>query len=448
VYFQRVCELFGITPKPWQVEAANLIGEIDPVTGVHAYNTVTLSVGRRAGKTLFVFLYSMLQMLKPGAYDRRLFFTQQTQTDAALTMKVEWMPLVEASPAESRFRMPVTNGQELIAYRANASFLRLFKPHPKTLHGQSGDLIVCDEAWVHTATLGRDLETAIAPLTWTRPGGQFMIASAAGDVTSEWWNGWLEKGREAAKTDAGDGHLHIEYTGDIPGFDPDNRDLWAQANPGCLPLSVLESEWRIDRDRFIRTVLNVTDRDSSTHSPLSPDLWARHRYKGTPDYKAVIALAVDVADSQTHATIAVALNGGRVVEIVDSQPGVNWLMPRIEQLFDTYDIHHVIYDPGSPTGVLEAPLAAAGYPVHQTRLREVCNAAAGFVEACKADLVRHVSDIDLDSAVVGARKRPIGDGAWCFSRKTSTVDVTPLVAATLAWYGHPASHGALPPTIY
>jgi hypothetical protein len=34
--------------------------------------------------------------------------------------------------------------------------------------------------------------------------------------------------------------------------------------------------------------------------------------------------------------------------------------------------------------------------------------------------------------VIGARTRPIGDGAWAWGRKHSTVDISPLVAATIA----------------
>jgi hypothetical protein len=34
--------------------------------------------------------------------------------------------------------------------------------------------------------------------------------------------------------------------------------------------------------------------------------------------------------------------------------------------------------------------------------------------------------------VRGARTRPLGDAGWAWSRKGSPVDITPLVAATLA----------------
>ena len=40
----------------------------------------------------------------------------------------------------------------------------------------------------------------------------------------------------------------------------------------------------------------------------------------------------------------------------------------------------------------------------------------------------------------GATKRPLGD-AWAWSRKNSTVDISPLVAATLALWGYSNAAG-------
>ena len=49
--------------------------------------------------------------------------------------------------------------------------------------------------------------------------------------------------------------------------------------------------------------------------------------------------------------------------------------------------------------------------------------------------LRHLGGLELRQAVKGATKRPLGD-AWAWSRRNSTVDISPLVAATLALWGH------------
>jgi hypothetical protein len=43
-------------------------------------------------------------------------------------------------------------------------------------------------------------------------------------------------------------------------------------------------------------------------------------------------------------------------------------------------------------------------------------------------------DGELDSAIKGAAKRTLGE-AWAWSRKSSDVDISPLVSVTLAFWG-------------
>lgn len=45
--------------------------------------------------------------------------------------------------------------------------------------------------------------------------------------------------------------------------------------------------------------------------------------------------------------------------------------------------------------------------------------------------MRVFPDRDLDAAVEGAARRPLGD-AWVWARKSAEVDISPLVALTLA----------------
>jgi hypothetical protein len=48
--------------------------------------------------------------------------------------------------------------------------------------------------------------------------------------------------------------------------------------------------------------------------------------------------------------------------------------------------------------------------------------------------VWHTTTAALTAAVRGASRRPMGD-AWAWSRKNSLVDISPLVAVTLALWG-------------
>jgi len=46
----------------------------------------------------------------------------------------------------------------------------------------------------------------------------------------------------------------------------------------------------------------------------------------------------------------------------------------------------------------------------------------------------HLDQAPLASALAGAQKRPLGD-AWAWARRIVSVDISPLVAGTLAKWG-------------
>jgi hypothetical protein len=59
------------------------------------------------------------------------------------------------------------------------------------------------------------------------------------------------------------------------------------------------------------------------------------------------------------------------------------------------------------------------------------------LDACANDGLRHWDGLNLSSAVAGAVLRDSGD-TWVWSRKHSKVDISPLVAVTIAAGGVPA----------
>jgi hypothetical protein len=63
--------------------------------------------------------------------------------------------------------------------------------------------------------------------------------------------------------------------------------------------------------------------------------------------------------------------------------------------------------------------------------REHADACGQFYDLVDHEKLRHLGTKDLTAAVRGAVKRPLGD-AWAWTRTKSPVDITPLVAATLA----------------
>ena len=98
-----VAAKFDITLKPWQRYVADVALEVDPVTGTLAYDTVSLSVGRRAGKTLLVFLMALRRMLEDR--NQLVWFTAQDERSAATHFRNEYVPLARDGALEHQFKV-------------------------------------------------------------------------------------------------------------------------------------------------------------------------------------------------------------------------------------------------------------------------------------------------------------------------------------------------------
>lgn len=430
----------GVEPHAWQVDWWAVAGELveHPTLGVlvPAYRDLTLSVGRRAGKTFAVFVYVLTGMM---AYrGRRAWFTQQDRSFARLTLTDEWKPMLAESALGRDVRVRESNGSESVSIPANNSVLRLFAPTPASLHSAAGDAIVFSEGWAHRLERGLELERAARPLTATRPYAQIIYESAAGDVDSTWWLRWLERGRDAAAADIGHGLAHYEWTLDGTGLAPDDPASWHQVHPGGIDLAYLRQEFDHDADQFARAWLNQTDRTGTASSPIDLDAWPALATDAGPLNADTWTAAVACSPEQASTVVVACTAGGQVVRVLRNDPGYLWAFDYLVELIDGNDeLATVALDPGSPAGVLVSDLEAVGVPLRLTSMRDAQTAAAAFVEAVRTASVRHVPDPSLDAAVAGARRRKLGDGGWLWGRERSDTDVAPLEAAGLARWAHP-----------
>src|SRR5690606_24824701 len=97
-----------------------------------------------------------------------------------------------------------------------------------------------------------------------------------------------------------------------------------------------------------------------------------------------------------------------------------------------------VVDGGGPAGslipALEDEDTGLGITVVQPKTREIGQACGQFYDAVAEQTLSHLDQAPLASALAGAQKRPLGD-AWAWSRRIPSVDISPLVAATLAKWG-------------
>jgi hypothetical protein len=91
---------------------------------------------------------------------------------------------------------------------------------------------------------------------------------------------------------------------------------------------------------------------------------------------------------------------------------------------------------GSPAAAFIDPLRERGVDVVEVSTGELAEYCGQFIDAASNDGLRHLGNVSLESAVKGAELRTSGD-ALVWSRRTSKVDISPLVACTIALGGVP-----------
>lgn len=189
-----------------------------------------------------------------------------------------------------------------------------------------------------------------------------------------------------------------------------------------------------------RLGVGVYPSDSAdTWQVIGEDVWrALAAAESQPDGQVVFA--IDMTPERSHAAIAVAgrWRGGVHVEVVDHRPGTGWILQRAKELHKKWGPRCWVVDPGGPAGSLIADLEDAddglGVEVVKPKARDVAGACGQFYDAVTEQTLTHLDQAPLASALAGAQMRPLGD-AWAWARRGVNVDISPLVAVTLAKWG-------------
>ena len=297
------------------------------------------------------------------------------------------------------------------------------------LRGFSIDLLLLDEAQLLTDEQWEASRPALAarenPVVWLAGTSPQLTTDAAvfGRLRAAAYEG----------TDAGLAWTEYGAPDDANMTDP---AVWRGANPGRVSLEAMEAERReLSPGGFLRERLNVWPTDR-TEQVIDPQWWAQLVGSGPMDGSAPQALAVDAG----HDRSAVVVGGWNLgdgktyVEIVDS--GHDLLEAAQFLLAKAGRRIPVIVDGMSSARSLEPTLTAARVQVRVTSAAEMAVACGQFLDGVNAGLVVHSGQAQLDAAVEGARRRPIGDGgAFGWDRRDESVVISPLVAATLARFG-------------
>lgn len=412
---------------PWQQYVVDVALEVDPGTGRLAYDEVRLTVPRQSGKStllLPLIVHRMLAWREP----QRVAYTAQTAKDARSKWEDDFLPLLLGSPLAGQVaRVRKTNGSEAVRFKSG-SLWEIVAPTETGGHGKTLDLPILDEAF---ALVDNRVEQALKPTMTTRPEPQYWVVSTAGrPETSPYLWGKVEDGRARAAAQVPRGVAYFEWSApeEALSSDPATWEACMPALGHTTSMGRIRGYWEsMDEPEFRRAYLNQWFAPASdTAIPMVS--WNACQDVGSRVDGGMV-WAVDVSVDRAWSSIAVAgyrADGVSHVELVDRRPGTDWVPRRVAELRGSHG-GRLVVDPGGPVGSL-TPLLD---PSATVSAREHAAACGQLYDAVVTGQVRHLGQPELNAALAGATKRSLGD-AWAWARQHSSVDISPLVAVTLA----------------
>jgi hypothetical protein len=450
----EVAELLGTPLMPWQQLVADVALEVDPDTGLLAYREIVLTVPRQSGKTTLLLAVMVHRALGFGRR-QKILYTAQDRNHARAKWEDEHVPALEGSALRAMFRVRKTNGNEAILWR-NGSRHGITSSTEKAGHGDVLDLGVVDEAF---AQEDNRVEQALKPAMVTRAQAQLWVDSTAGTAKSTYLREKVDAGRLAVEAGISSGVAYFEWSAS-PEVDPADR----AARYGYMPaLGITAREEAVHADylswmasgklaEFRRAYMNQWPSEAPEEWQVIP----RAIWMGLADPASQIvgspAFAVDVNPDRTWASIGVAgrrADGLLHVEIPngdegspDHRRGTAWVVPRLQQLVERWRPCAVVIAPSGPANSLIPEAEAAGLELAKPSVADIAGACGMLYDATGANpdvddpaWLRHLGQPDLNVALAGALRRDLGE-RWLWTRKGLSVDISPLVAVTLAAWGH------------
>ena len=300
-----------------------------------------------------------------------------------------------------------------------------------TLRGWSIDAYLADEAQLLSDQQWESVKPAMA----ARPNATAWLFGTCPQMLGD--GEVFGRLRAAAHAGTGERLSWAEHGAD-PGADLDDRGQWRAANPGRVEPEAMEAERReLSDGGFARERLNIWPTDR-LEQVIDPAIWAGLAAEGPADGTAPSALAVDASPDRLLAIAGCWLSDDdrphvellATDYVADPLQALQWVVERAGRRIP------VVIDGASPAATMIPALSMQKIKVIVTAARDMGRACGGFLDDVLAGRLSHAEQPQLNAAVEGARRRPIGDaGAFGWDRRDGAVFVAPLVAATLARFG-------------
>lgn len=464
-------DMVGFEPLPWQRWL--LIHALEKGVGKkYRFRTILILVARQNGKTAIVEIKNLWKMFVHGA---QVLGTAQ-DLDVSEESWDNAVEIVEGIPELNAEKKDVikVNGKKALKL-ANGARWKVKAANRRGGRGFTGDDVNLDELREHKNWLPWG---AVTKTTMARRNAQIWAFSNAGDDESIVLNDVQASARVTVENPAADPQLGL-FEWSVPDdvkctcrrVRPDphagtcrlaDRALWAMANPSLgyqlseeaeLSEAALLSALNTDPDEMFLTECLCQRVPSLVAGDIDAAAWAAMRDLDSRR-RGDITLGVDLNPQQAAASIGlfgIREDGREHLQLMDQRPGIDWVVPRLEELRKILD--PVGYAMGPNTyAALKAELKKADFErpekpeepargdvalVGGTDLSAACGQ---MLTVCRPViqpdgsldyLARHIGQKELTAAVVSAKIREGSDSVG-WSRKDSGGDITALNSVTVA----------------
>ena len=333
-------------------------------------------------------------------------------------------------------RVNASHGSEGIELK-DGSRIRFMARSKGSSRGFSADLIIADEAY----DLSDEEMAAILPTLAARPNPQMWYASSAGMPDSY----VLERVRQRGMNK--DPRLAYFEWSAPDDADPRDPHAIAQANPGLgIRMSfqhVMDELESLDEETYARERLGIWAKIGA-EGFIPGAKWSKCLDRKIADMVVNgevveqklerVALGVDIPPDRSYGSICVAgtrEDGSLFVELLERHEGTEWIPGTLRELMGQSRLP-VWADGFSAVSALQMEFKRERVRVMFLRSDVYKKACGVFYDKVVQGQVAHKGDADLDAAVAGAVPSS-KDKLWAWTSKS--VDVSPLVAATLAVHG-------------
>ena len=439
----ELAAMAGLDLDPWQQHVLrNSLGE--RADGKWAAFEVGLVVSRQNGKGSILEARELAGLFLLG---ERLIVHSAHRFDTSLEAFQRLLNLIEAAPELSRRvkRVSRSHGEEGIELD-NGQRIRFRTRTAGGGRGFTADCIILDEAMVIPDAMLR----ALLPTLSARANPQIWYTGSAVDQENDEHGVVLSRIRERGMSGDDKSLAYFEWSAETPleKLSPavaNDPILWAQANPAMgyrISSEYISNEYASmygDRGFWIER-LGVGDWPKT--APGGVRMISTDDWDACLDVSSVpndpVCFAFDITPDRSAACIAVAghrEDGLPHIEVVEHRRGTRWIGERLEELKTKHRIKTIYCDAYGPAGSMLPELERRRIDVTTLNAKEVAQACGIFYDSiADSHTLRHLGTPEMNSAVAGAITRPLGD-AWAWSRKSSSVDISPLVATTVALWG-------------